>query len=70
MNDKIIDSLVNGINIQDSRPTNPIVGDAYYDTRHECISIYDGVNWALIGTSTIQEKIRKRKDKIDELLKK
>lgn len=61
---KDIDKLLGKITFLHTKSKNSIVGDAYWDEEHGCISIYDGTNWNLMSTSHGDEIKRKNREEI------
>lgn len=45
-----VDVVVTGIAFRSSKPTAPIVGDAYRDEA-QCVYVYDGTTWLLMSAA-------------------
>lgn len=64
-----LDAAVTGINWVGSKPTTPLVGDAYYDARMERAYVFDGFSWSAItadSTRSAQEAMIPTQEKLDK----
>lgn len=60
----------NSVQIHTTKPTNPIVGDTYYETKNNRIYTYDGNNWIIYQLyHDPKDKNISRMKKIRSLLK-